>query len=478
MLKLIIEKEIRDLIGSTKFAITFGACAFLIIIAFYVGVTRHNLNRSQFEASTSENLRSMEGMTDWNELEGTRIFLPPQLLAALVSGVSNDIGRTASIRGRGEVITSDSRYNEDPIFAIFRFIDLEFIFKVILSLFAILLGYDTVSGEKERGTLRLSFANALPRQTYIIGKLLGSFLALTVSIVAAIAVGTLWMPLLNVSLSSAEWLKLLFIIFAGLLYFGSFLTLSIFVSALTQRTANSFLILLVIWVLCIQIIPRTSVLLAARSVDVPSVDEIAYKKSGLNSQLRDEFSDGMSEFSVGSGTTTEDLVSKFNLFMDSLNDVRDQKLLNFSSRLNEERQNRQRVQESLAFILARSSPATSFSLAASYLAGTSLRLKNQFLDEAKTYQASFADFMTEKTGMNSGGFVKIRKSTSCGGKGEEEQTELPETIDINEIPGFTYHSPKTSEALKAATVDIGLLFMFNLIFFAGAVVAFGKYDVR
>ncbi|MCP4580818.1 MAG: ABC transporter permease subunit, partial [candidate division Zixibacteria bacterium] len=201
MLKVIIEKEIRDLIGSTKFIITFGACALLILAAFYVGTTRFNLNQAYFEASKAENIRSMEGITDWHELESNRIFLPPKPLASLVSGVSNDVGRTAVIEGRGSIPIEDSRYNEDPIFAIFRFLDLEFIFKVLLSLFAILLGYDAISGEKERGTLRLSFANALPRQTYILGKLIGTFTALSVSVVIAIAAGTLLMPMMGVSLS-------------------------------------------------------------------------------------------------------------------------------------------------------------------------------------------------------------------------------------------------------------------------------------
>ena len=89
-------------------------------------------------ASKAEKSRALEGLTDWTDVDGTRVFLPPQPLAALVSGVSNDIGRTAYIYGRGDIPVENSRYNEDPIFAIFRFIDLEFVFAVILSLFAIL----------------------------------------------------------------------------------------------------------------------------------------------------------------------------------------------------------------------------------------------------------------------------------------------------------------------------------------------------
>ena len=85
MLKVLIEKEIRDIIGSTKFAVIFGACAILILISFYVGGKTYQSNQSQYEAAKAENLRQFEGLTDWFSVQQYRIFLPPQPLAALVS---------------------------------------------------------------------------------------------------------------------------------------------------------------------------------------------------------------------------------------------------------------------------------------------------------------------------------------------------------------------------------------------------------
>ncbi|MFH2037602.1 MAG: ABC transporter permease subunit [Candidatus Zixiibacteriota bacterium] len=477
MLKVIIEKEIRDLLRSTKFAITFGACAILIIITFYVGITRYKLNQSQYEASIAETKRSLEGVVDWNEIDETSIFLPPTPLASLVSGISNDIGRTSYIRGRGEIKTEDSRYNEDPIFAIFRFIDLEFIFQIILSLFAILLGYDAVSGEKERGTLRLSLANSVPRQTYIAGKLIGSFISLMVAILLAVLVGLFLMPIMGVRLSGDEWMRLSMIVLTGLLYFGVFLTLSIFISSLTHRSSNSFLILLIIWVFCIHIVPRLSIILAGRSVDVPTIDEMTYQKSILSRQLRKEFMEGMDNFYSGTDFAAQDAIGKLNHYVDSLNEVRDTKMQKLASRLAEERHNYQKLQEKLSFSIARLSPATSFSLATSRLAGTSLELKNHYYEEALSYQQEFAKLMTEKTGFNSGGFLSIRASSSCS-SGEEETPEQPMAIDPNELPGFSYRDINIGEAVNASLFDIGFLFIFNLFFFAGAFIAFNRYDAR
>ena len=179
MLRLIIEKELKEILGSTKFVVTFGVCAVLLLLAFYVGARNYQVNRTEYEAAVAENIKQMEGLTDWRRVDH-RIFLEPQPLASLVTGISNDIGRTTEMRTRGDLQSENSRFNEDPLFAVFRFLDLEFIFGVVLSLFAILFGYDAINGEKERGTLRLSFANSVPRDKYILGKLAGSFLSLSI----------------------------------------------------------------------------------------------------------------------------------------------------------------------------------------------------------------------------------------------------------------------------------------------------------
>ncbi len=485
MLKTIIEKEFRDLLGSTKFIVTFAVCALLIVIAFYTGAARHRMYQSQYEAAQAERVRSIEGLTDWHDLGDTRVFIPPQPLASLVTGVSNDIERTATVGGRGGIGTEDSRYNEDPVFAIFRFIDLEFVFKIVLSLFAILLGYNAVSGEKERGTLRLSFANPLPRSTYILGKLIGNGVALSAAVLVAIGAGTLLYPLMGIQFSGQEWLRLLLVVGVGLLYFGVFLNLSIFVSASTKHTSSSFLVLLVIWLMCIHIVPGASVLLAARSVDVPSTDEISFQKATLSAQLADEFHEGMAAMDIGNVTAEMDITTLINSHMDSLSEDRDRKMQALASRLGEERKNAQQEQESLAFSLARISPATSLTLAASHLAGTSTQLKNQFAAEAKQFQGEYAAFMKEKTGLATGGGLVIRTTettidehgniVTTQGMGDREK---PEQLDFKEIPGFKFTNASLSESVEPAIVDFGLLAIFNLLFFACAFVAFNRYDLR
>jgi ABC-type transport system involved in multi-copper enzyme maturation permease subunit len=470
MLKLIIEKELRDIITSTKFTVSFAACAALILLAFFMGAAGYHADVARYDAARRENLKQMEGLTDWIMVRNNRIFLPPRPLASLVAGVSNDIGRTTEVHGRGELPQDDTRYGEEPVFAMFRFLDLEFIFQTVLSLFAILFAYDAISGEKERGTMRLTFANPLPRHTFIAGKLIGSFIALAVPLLVPVLLGCVMFSLLGVPLSPDEWTRLALIVAAGMLYFGAFLTIGIAVSAMTARSSNAFLALLVFWIFAVLILPRSAILIAGRAIDVPSLDDINAKKFRYSEQLFAEDRQKMTGFAPAKNSDMRKMVEEFQKFMGTITDERQKKMDDFSARLNEERANRQAVQSTVALGIARVSPSASFSLAAATLAGTSVSMKDRYLEAARGYQQTFGKFILGKTGMNPGGGMVFRMRT-----GESEQSK---PIDTHELPAFVYEPALLADVLPPALTDLGLLVLCIMVFFAAAHAAFRRYDLR
>jgi len=479
MLRLLVEKELREQIGSPKFALSFGICAVLILMAFVMGARNYTSSLEQYQAAITENTRQMDGSTSWTGVNHT-IYSEPQPLSALVSGISNDMGRSIRMSASGELKPTNSRFNEEPILAVFRFMDLDFLFSVVLSLFAVLFAYDAVNGEKERGTLRLALSNPVSRSTYIIGKIIGTFLSLFVPLLIPVLIGILLLPLLGVNLDSDELVRLVLILGIGFLFFAAFMILSVLVSSSTRHSSSSFLIMLVIWISCVLIIPRTAVLLSARIVDVPSVDSIEKQKREYASQLLTEDRAKMSTFRPDPSLPPNEVMAAFGAFTGKLAAERDSLITDFNARLNEDRENRQREQETLAINMARVSPATSMSLAMTTMAGTSIAMKNQFSDQAKLYQSTYRTFLESKResgAFSMGGGVMIRMSvTSSGSPGGS--TEPPKLIDPAELPVFTYEDVSMSSVLPVAFVDMGLLFGFNILFFVGAFVLFLRFDVR
>ncbi|MCX6170110.1 MAG: ABC transporter permease [Ignavibacteriales bacterium] len=466
MLTLIIKKELKEIVGSSKFAYSFAVCAVLILLTFYVGAQNYRINKQQYDAAVAEDIRSMSGITDWRMINH-KIFLPPLPLSSLVSGISNDIGRNIEVRGRGELSPTDSKFNEDPIYAVFRFLDLNFLFQIILSLFAILLCYNSINGEKENGTLRLVFSNSLPKDKFILGKIIGSFIALVAPLIIPMLVGALLLMIMKIPMFAEDWFKLALIIFSGILLFAVFLNLSVFLSTLTRRSSNSFLILLVIWIMFILVIPKISVMIAGRAVNVPSVDEINSKKNIFAQQLGREYMNKMSKFTA---PNNGDVMKEFQKFMEKNNDERDEKTRAFTEKVNQERSNKQILQENLAFGISRISPSASFSLASASLAGTSLDLVRSYRDQAENYQKTFANFQKSKTGgtTGSGMIFTIRN----------EGDNKPPEIKPSELPQFEFKPEPLSKSLSASLVDFGLLILFNFIFFGASYMGFLKFDLR
>lgn len=470
MFKLIFFKELKEIIQSSRFTISFAVCSVLIILAFFMGAQNYLASQSQYESAIQENRNQIAANTEWMMVQHS-IMLPPQPLMALVNGISNDVGRNIAMSGRGELNPDNTRFNDEPIFAIFRFMDLEFIFGIVLSLFAIIFAYDAINGEKVSGTLKLCFANSVPRATFIAGKLAGSFVGLSIALLIPLLIGCALLPILGIQLSGDEWLRLGFIILSGLAYFGLFLALAIGISAMTNRPSNAFLIGLVVWIFAVLIVPRASVLISGRLVDVPNVDDITSQKNRYRSQLFQEDRPKMADFTVPEDTETQNIMSAFTAHMGELASARQQKIDAFTERINEDYINKKKRQEDIALSLSRISPTSVFTLVSTELAGTSLGLQNRFLNSAKDYQDVYGNFMTEKTGQNQGGFRMIVVTT-------DDDDEEPAKLDPNEMPQFQYAKTSFETATNNSMPDFGLLILFNLLFFGGAFAAFLRYDLR
>jgi ABC-type transport system involved in multi-copper enzyme maturation permease subunit len=469
MIRLLVEKELRESLHSARWAAAFGVCSVLILLSFFLGAREHRSQVARVEAAAAQDVRQMEGLTDWINLRNHRIFLPPQPLEALVNGISADIGRTITVRGRGAPMPEGSRYGDEPLLAAFRFIDLDFLFQVVLSLFVIVFAYDAISGEKERGTLRLALAAGVPRASFIVGKLAGTLVSLVLPVVVPLLAGCVLLPLFGVRLSSDEWLRLGLVLVAGLVYLGVFAALALLVSALTHRSATSFLALLALWIGATMIIPRAAVLFSGRAVTVRPQVEIDTEVARLRAQLVAEDERAMVAFRPTHTGDPMVAVEEFNRFMNTQAEARQRKLDDLQGRLEEERFNQQVGQHALALGLARLSPAATFSLAATTIAGTSLDLPSRFRAQAVAYQREFAAFMFAKTGMNPGNGMAVRMRLG----GEE-----PKPVDPSELPQFVYRPARISEVVPAALFNVALLLLMGIGVSSGAVAVFARYDAR
>lgn len=142
---------------------------------------------------------------------------------------------------------------------------------------------------------------------------------------------------------------------------------------------------------------------------------------------------------------------------------------------------RKSAQEKLAFVLSRFSTVSAYQLGAMALAGTDIRVKNRYEDAINEFRNQFNQFVEQKqdeTGDN--GAIMMAVTMEEGGPTDMsiKGSRSKYLLDITDVPRFTMPALTLAEAVSPVVVDFGLLILYIFISFAGAFVAFLKYDVR
>jgi len=431
--RTIVRKEILENIFGLRFHIVMLFSSLLIIFSVYTGIQSYHGRLGEYNGSIKRHEEMLKNHPSWPILAsmGYNIDKPPSELSVIAEGLEGVLGRTATINMTSPVKLGDSKYNDNPVLAIFGSFDLMFVVRVTLSLFAILFSYDAISGERERGTLKLMLANSVPRDSIILGKTVGLFLCLVVPLVIPLLIGLLMIMLSpDITMNGAMWGRLLGIMLTFFLYLACFFTLGILVSACTHRASASFMILLFVWIISVFVIPRASVIIASRVTPAMSLQEFHARKDA-----------NMQEVMPGGGGNYEDMMSK-------------------NEKLDAEYTRQIRRQISLAKNLSRISPAACMTYITLSLADTGITRHERFLDTAKIYKIQFMGVV--------GGMMTPQNLATM--------FTDPQKPDDSLIPRFTFYEERLSDAVSRIKVDFIILGILTILFFLYAYLSFRRYD--
>ena len=482
MFSTLFEKELKSILLSPKFFATFGVCSVLILLSIFVGIQEYRAETEQYQTAIQLAEQQIMQEDSWWGMENVA-FRKPDQMQIFVSGVNNDIGRRSEISNWVEPKLEQSHYADDTLFAVFRFIDLSFIVQVVLSLFAILFTYDAINGERESGTLKLALSNSVPRGQYVLAKFAGSWVGLTVPLLIPILLGILLVMVMGIPMTGGDWARLGTLVGSSILYFTFFITFGLLVSALTRRSAVSFLILLVAWVALVLIVPRAATMAAGQLMPVTSVAEIESQKDRFRTDRWNAFRKiRMQQWeereTAMSGMTPEErrtyIDSNRQTWDEEESESRqelEEEIGEFSRKLDEELRNQKIAQEKMAFTLSRFSPASAYKLTAMQMANTGTELKSTYEDAMKAYRASFTRFVDAKR-------EEERRLNRGRGGPPGRNNDNQEPLDLSELPRFEPPAQSYAEAVAPSIVDFGLLSFFSIAAFAGAFLAFLRYDVR
>ena len=487
MLLTVVMKELRSILLSPKFIGSFLVSSLLILLSVYLGVNDYRRAQRSFEESVNLTEVEMQQKTSWGNMS-TRISRIPDPLQVFVSGVNNDVGRRSMISTYEPVKLFGSFYSEETLYALFRYFDLSFIIQVILSLFAILFTYDSINGEKEMGTLQLTFSNPLPRAQFILGKFLGACLGLLIPLAVPMLLGILIVLAMRVPFAPSDWVRFGGFMMMSLLYISFFVSLGIFASILTKRSNISFLISLVAWVMLVFIVPRMASMAAAQVVRVPSEAELdsqrdTYAKDRWDLHGQDIERMFKQRDAVTRGMTAADREQyqqshewEWMQQDDSLRKLVTKNIDEYGIRLNEDFRNRKAGQEKLTYLLSGISPASVFQIAAIKLAQTDVALKARYEDAMNIFRTAFNEYTQKK--QDAAGGVSGLRITFDSNSGFKISTprENPK-LDLSDAPKFLPPLQRLGDIFGPVIIHMGLLAFFTLLIFGVTFVRFLRYDL-
>lgn len=494
MIGVLARKELLDQVSSVKFIILFGVSTVLIVLSLYTGSASYVAARNEHRATETLARRETENRQDYSELMrfGVKVARPPAALSAVAAGVEPALGRSARVRIQGEPEFSPPPVSETPVLAVLGQLDLNAVVRVFLSLFALLLTYDAVAGEKESGTLRAVLSNPVPRAQLLLGKALGLFGTLLVATLVPALLGLLVMKVgFRIELAAMDWGRLGGVALSFGLYLLAVFATGLLVSTLTTRSSVAFLVLLLLWVASVEVIPKISPMVASRVRPVPDFASLQSDRDRLQNEFQQaqfRLMTGAFQAAQGPAASPEEADRRQQTVDSVMRRGRDSLQTDLQAkiaRLEEGYRNRQNSFTRLAVFLARFSPAVAMSHAVEVLSETDFEADRRWRANLLTYRDALRAYLKEK-GVDTDQFgMRMVVRTDVGSSGGRQNQTFQfgprgedTRLDLTGFPAFAPQRAAMGDVLARSAPDLVILALYAAIAFMLAFAKFLKYDVR
>ena len=457
----IAKRELYDNLNSLRFALATFLLLALMLTNAVAHLREHPERIQEYRTSVTDYWNALTSRTNLYELaqkgpgflykqpsplrfcaEGGEAFLSGRVDAGAVYWEGGDL------KGFWSLAYPSSTPNLTNVRPDVTKIDWGFIVGYVLSLIALLFTFDSISGERERGTLRLILANPMPRHTVLVGKFLGALMSIFMPFTLAVLINLFVISVSgDVHLDAEAWRRLSIIFIVAVFYAGLFIALGLLVSARVQGSAVSLVILLLTWVTFVVFIPSTLASIASGFSPAPMTsDEFWERKSQLYDKLWDEYYARGDKPLSKSELVTKDAEGR--------------------ERLSQEHLTQQIAQVELARAATRVSPASLVQHLLESFAGTGFSRHVQFLENAQRYARQYREFVidTDRADPDSLHIIGVREGMSRKPVSPESIPKFEDTLNL-------------SRDFNATAIDLLLLALFLVVLVSGAYLAFVRVEV-
>ncbi len=481
MLSAIIIREIFESIYSYRFLFFLIIGATLIPIGMHANRVSYSNRLNDYYDQARMEKQAILSAQSWELMSGNlpiKGFLEPAPLAVFAQGLESSLPQFYTFKPGGYESGRNSPDERSSV-AEFGILDFAFIVQLVFSLIALIFGADVISGEKELGTLRSVLSNSVPRDSILLGKLIGGFVAIWFPFALALMLGLLVLGVSPFPLYNEEILTRIPLIFmASSIFLLIYFSLGIMISSSTSRARTSLIAVIVVWTFLQLIIPKVAGMTAALIHPIKAETVLSMEKSVALHTLEDERAREMGiQFQRIFGKDTALAFSSepsreknewASYREETVQRYREKEAARVHS-LDEadvmEKETQQRIASAFSFL----SPSASFGFLINDLCGTGTTDRKKVSDAVIVYQQSldrrlFGLFTHTPINFPNGRTMDILTITKF--------------MDAGSLPTFYVQRASLGEIFSNNVVSVFSLAFWSIFPFAIAYKLFLKYDVR
>jgi ABC-type transport system involved in multi-copper enzyme maturation permease subunit len=531
MIWKIAKKEFLLNLMTFKFAVGTILCVVLMVVFMPVLIREYQKRLGQYSVDVAANEAELRKVKVFRSITPT-IYRPPNVLSVFSEGLEKRLGNSAEINPCNvklaeynppnvyEIKTIPTETN--PLLSIFPVLDISLIFEIVISVMALLVAYDTISGERENGTLKLILSNTVSRSQVLLGKVVAGLITLLVPVTIAFITGLLILLLFPmVNLTETDWLRIGLMYFVSLVFTSVMYNIGMLFSCIARKSAISLMLGLFLWIIFVALIPNGSIYLASSLRPIELTEKFDAQGKALQDKHEreiDELSKTLTVVGKRGGRRRRGAFGWYYYpvcsptFMESqrkYNKIIVPQKIKHADEIWELQQgyfSNLMKQNHLAATIARSSPVTIYRNLMSVLSGTDLGNFEHFMKCVKAYKIQVAEYIRAETKNFSlpsyftpckegdweehEEMSKRRKEAQAQNKAERvkasetyrkwEKKKIEQTPSVisQDFPQFIYHTQNLLTNIHTVATDLALLIFVVALFFVLSFVAFLKYDVR
>ena len=503
MFNTIFLKEVRDHLLTFRFSAALITTFILIVISVWV-LGDDYLRR----------LNAYNRASDLYAQEAREVYVPSRIIpqvhrspsppSIFAQGETRHLGNSVTIRRWTIPSRATDNFTDNELLAAYPSFDLLTVFTLVISIFGLLLTYDSLSGERENGTLKQMYCNSVSRSTIFAAKFLAGVMVIAIPFLISFLSALIILQFIHgISFTGQMWLSVFVMLTIGLVFGAIFIAIGLLSSSIFRRSSISLVFSLLLWALGVLIIP-----IAANAVSTTVVElSPQWEIDDFAKETRREIRQNRPDFGVDRVSIWGSIGGQYQSLFDSNPSgfLWVEKFINYTEpayyrraeqirNLENQHMQKKKQQSQLSFWLSLPAPATHLRTAFTTLASTDYSTHMRFMEHARRFRSQMIDIFRSKNYLttNTSEFVSRRtpeERTQAGweqrlAKYREMQTSGQkigwdtefEPLPPDTIPPFSFNSfePDFLSALEPITA---LIITLIIIFLVGYV-AFLRYDVR